>query len=309
MVDSISNLEYSLIESFASRPCHHGKGPETLTAVANRLGLWIFAAQISALSSDGIDLYKSVRREFGFYSLCHVFGGGGIHWTESNGLHPVTRGDIVISLPNHPHIYGARSGEVWQEDWIAFCGPRADELVNGGLLHDGLIKNALNTRRVRDIARLAQTQTTEGQLRAAVLLEMLLVDLFLEKSGQHAEGSALLVQSLAAEIESYPERDWKLLQMAAQTRLSQSHLRRLFVKQMGLSPQAYVEQKRMARACRLLNETNWLIEKIAEAVGYSDPFYFSTCFRKSFGISPSSYRKVTRLGRQSLRQDMNAFES
>jgi two-component system response regulator YesN len=47
----------------------------------------------------------------------------------------------------------------------------------------------------------------------------------------------------------------------------------------------------MEAARELLRTTNCKSFEIAKRVGYSEPNYFSYCFKKSFSISPSEYRK------------------
>jgi AraC-like DNA-binding protein len=36
----------------------------------------------------------------------------------------------------------------------------------------------------------------------------------------------------------------------------------------------------------------FLVTDIASLVGFSDPYYFSKCFKKVVGISPSQYRTL-----------------
>ena len=47
----------------------------------------------------------------------------------------------------------------------------------------------------------------------------------------------------------------------------------------------------MAAAQRMLYEVNLRPGEIAEAVGYPDIFQFSKQFSKSFGVSPTEYRR------------------
>lgn len=54
----------------------------------------------------------------------------------------------------------------------------------------------------------------------------------------------------------------------------------------------YVCSRRIERARVLLEERDISIEQIADAVGFSDPAYFSRCFKKALGISPREYRKT-----------------
>lgn len=55
----------------------------------------------------------------------------------------------------------------------------------------------------------------------------------------------------------------------------------------------YVTEKRLSQAESLLSSTNLTIEQISNAVGYSNPSRFAALFRRSTGIFPSDYRKIT----------------
>ncbi|WP_369809177.1 helix-turn-helix domain-containing protein [Oceanicoccus sp. KOV_DT_Chl] len=50
------------------------------------------------------------------------------------------------------------------------------------------------------------------------------------------------------------------------------------------------DEKRIAYACQLLAHSNKPINTIADQVGYSDPLYFTRCFRRQMGSSPRQYR-------------------
>lgn len=57
----------------------------------------------------------------------------------------------------------------------------------------------------------------------------------------------------------------------------------------GRSPQTFMRTIRLERALQLLEKGHLRIAEVAYQVGFSDPNYFSKCFRKFFGKSPSSF--------------------
>lgn len=58
----------------------------------------------------------------------------------------------------------------------------------------------------------------------------------------------------------------------------------------GMAPVEFVRHIRMQRAEELIVKSKESFSQIAYAVGFSDPKYFSKCFRKETGMSPSEYR-------------------
>jgi AraC-like DNA-binding protein len=83
---------------------------------------------------------------------------------------------------------------------------------------------------------------------------------------------------------------WSLDRLAARCHLSTEHLRRLCRRELGRSPMQQVISLRMQFAARLLSTTDDKVETIATAVGYENPFVFSTTFKKWVGWRPSDYR-------------------
>jgi signal transduction histidine kinase/ligand-binding sensor domain-containing protein/DNA-binding response OmpR family regulator len=59
----------------------------------------------------------------------------------------------------------------------------------------------------------------------------------------------------------------------------------------GYTPNEYLRVIRMKKAADLLLSTNLNVSEIAYKVGINNPFYFTKCFKKQFGTTPSSFAK------------------
>ena len=73
--------------------------------------------------------------------------------------------------------------------------------------------------------------------------------------------------------------------------MSQSTLYRKLQVLIGLSPNELIRKIRIKVACKLLLERKFNISEIAYDLGFSDPKYFSSIFKKEMGVSPSEYLK------------------
>jgi len=80
-------------------------------------------------------------------------------------------------------------------------------------------------------------------------------------------------------------------ELASASGVSVAQLCRLFKKQIGISPSRYLEGERLSRAAELLQHTSLRVAEVARAVGYDNPFYFSTRFRRRFRRAPSADRR------------------
>ncbi len=79
-------------------------------------------------------------------------------------------------------------------------------------------------------------------------------------------------------------------EMASATAMSRSSLNRRMKVLLGVTPADFLKEARMKRACQQLLTTSRSINDIAYSYGFSDPKYFSKCFKASVGMSPSEYR-------------------
>lgn len=73
---------------------------------------------------------------------------------------------------------------------------------------------------------------------------------------------------------------------------SRSHLSRLFNEQTKMSIRDYINTLRMESAKTLLRDTKLEIAEIASSVGFPEPNYFTSVFKKYTNLSPSAYRKA-----------------
>ena len=61
----------------------------------------------------------------------------------------------------------------------------------------------------------------------------------------------------------------------------------------GYAPNEYIRIVRMKKAAELLRENRFKVAEVSYQVGINDPFYFSKCFKRQFGVSPSAYVRGT----------------
>lgn len=63
----------------------------------------------------------------------------------------------------------------------------------------------------------------------------------------------------------------------------------------GMTPSDFLRRMRMQRAEELIVKTRMNFSEIAFKVGFSDPKYFTKCFKKEIGMTPSEYRQKSLL--------------
>lgn len=79
-------------------------------------------------------------------------------------------------------------------------------------------------------------------------------------------------------------------QLAQLTGLTTANLKKCFQKYSGMGVMAYFTKLKMAKAKSLIQE-NLSMREISERLGYSSQNYFSTVFKREYGLSPLDYKK------------------
>lgn len=82
--------------------------------------------------------------------------------------------------------------------------------------------------------------------------------------------------------------------IAAHVRLGEAQFRKLFRRELGLTPGAYLQRTRLVHAARLLARYDLTLAEVAEESGFSNECYFTTAFRKNFERTPGQYRRYIR---------------
>jgi two-component system response regulator YesN len=88
--------------------------------------------------------------------------------------------------------------------------------------------------------------------------------------------------------ENYQLSDLSLKKTAAAVFAAPAYVSSLFKREIGVSMTEYITICRMKKAVELLKqERDISLVTVSEQVGYTDPYYFSRCFKKYYGVSPS----------------------
>jgi len=225
-------------------------------------------------------------------------------------VHDLVRGDLLLFQPGAAQDYGHRNEQGrWRNVWIHFR-PREDWLrwlawpaLSPGVMlrHEGEAAERLSPLFKR-IATCVDG-TLLGRQIAMNALENVLLTLAREPDAAAAIDARL--QRALDYIACDPAGKMDLDTLADVAGLSKSRLTDLFREQTGQTSQVYVERFRLVLAAQLLQDGRVRVADVAHTVGFSNAFYFSTRFRKTFGATPSQYRHAARRSRPSSQQSVD----
>ena len=111
--------------------------------------------------------------------------------------------------------------------------------------------------------------------------------------GQVADDSDPMLQRVMKYVEeNIGNSDAGVGDMAVAAATSRSGLQRKLKQTMGITPQDLLREARIKRACQLLRQSDKTVAEVAYACGFTDPKYFSRCFKQSTGQSPTDYKNA-----------------
>lgn len=113
-------------------------------------------------------------------------------------------------------------------------------------------------------------------------------------------------------VRNFSRCDFALDEVLRSLPFNYDYLRKLFKKEVGMSPLEYMTNLRMKSAERLLtamwNNASYTIAEIAQMCGFEDALYFSRVFKKYYGCSPTNYAKKQEQLHQSQLSDPGRTE-
>lgn len=85
----------------------------------------------------------------------------------------------------------------------------------------------------------------------------------------------------------YSDSEYNIERLSDEMSMSRGHLYRKIKGITTLTPVDFLREYRLKRAYELLRDDNLNVNEVAYSVGFSSPSYFSKCFKKLFGVTPT----------------------
>jgi signal transduction histidine kinase/ligand-binding sensor domain-containing protein/DNA-binding response OmpR family regulator len=116
-------------------------------------------------------------------------------------------------------------------------------------------------------------------------------NLNLETLEYHSIDESFLEDAVKLINKHIDNNEFDVNNFAENMNMSKSTLYRKIKALTGLSPIEFILNVRMKHACKLLKDDSMRITEVAYATGFSDPKYFSLCFKNTYNLTPSEYQK------------------
>ena len=248
-----------------------------------------------------------------FLELVFVAGGSMVHTLNfSSGRqvsYALVAGDVFAILPGESHFYSESCNVLYYNVMFDF------NMLKGEL--EGMSSlESYKTLFARDMVRtkihLAYHEkiTLETQIRKiagelsmqrpgyvqfvkGALLEVLITILRQRPVVLHGDSryDYIGIAKCISCMENAPEKALSAKELASIAGISQSHLYVRFKEATGLSPNEYLLNLRLEKACSMLLERDCIIGEIALDCGFCDSNHFIESFRKRYNLTPGQFRR------------------
>lgn len=131
----------------------------------------------------------------------------------------------------------------------------------------------------------ARFSATRSELNCKGLFYLLLDAIV---NGTDTQSTDKLIVARAQEL-LRDESDISIGDIAKKCAVSESGLRKLFKKYVGITPVRYRSSEKLKQAMYMLESTNMSINEISERLNFFDTAYFCKIFKLHFGITPKQY--------------------
>lgn len=227
--------------------------------------------------------------------LIHFVAAGKGRIIINDTEYSLQKGDGFITTPNKVAFYEADSEQPWEYYWVGFNGVDASRLVSAaGMSGSSPCFRCEDMQRIIDL--IMDIYDSKGSsLHNEVAMSGALYRFFaylIEQSGSEFDPSGRIddyIELAVRYIEHNYSQPISVSDIAASAGISRSHLYRLFVQGLGITPNEYLVQYRINTASELLREKQINVSEAAYSSGFSDPLYFSRVFKKIKGVTPSKY--------------------
>ena len=222
-----------------------------------------------------------------------VISGSGVFRTGGREYH-LSSGDAFFCPPNQVLHYWADEADPWEYYWVGFNGTEAERMISLTCFSpEHPVEHFDNCEMMKSqLLEITRNFGSKPYQEARMVGELyLFLSGLMERADRPAAAgsSARYVEKAVQFIAGSYAHNINVEEIASHVGISRSHLYRVFVQHLGLSPNEYLIRFRINEACSLLRKRCFSIGEISYSVGFSDQLYFSRQFKKIKGVSPSKY--------------------
>lgn len=137
-------------------------------------------------------------------------------------------------------------------------------------------------------AQISRILSSKEEYRNHLLSELLMTP---QKFKDTAPENEFLSKVVAIIEHNLADPEFDVAQLSRELGMSRVHLYRTFKSFVGHSPSDFIKDFRLQRGVDILLQKKYNVNEIAYMTGFNDPKYFTSNFKKKYGMTPTEYLK------------------
>ena len=228
--------------------------------------------------------YTVARHSHPNWELIYCTSGSGCMEFDGMSL-PYDTGDVIVIPPFVPHVNHSEEGFTnIHINMMDLAVPFQQPAVLHG---DGnpFLLNAF-------AGAFYHFSTSNGTSSALLYFYGHLIACYLMELQETRPYSKVVEEISNKIINTYPDGDFELDEYLRELPFSYDYVRKLFKKEIGVTPHQFLSDLRLQVAAQYLvhsEPSGPNVTEVAHMCGFREPLYFSRMFKKKYGVSPSAY--------------------
>lgn len=220
---------------------------------------------------------------------------GDVSFAVESSVYPVMPGGIIITRPLEYHHCIYHTNKLHKHFWILFSAAGNERLFDIFYKRESGKNNLLMlpADKTEELYSICHKLTVGCEDEAEkYYLFFKLINLLNNANTENAyddSGGDAIIKAINC-INNNFSRNISVTEIARECNVSVNTLERCFLRELNISPSAYIRKKRLANAAKLLSEGHSVTEA-AELSGFADCSNFIFLFKKAYQITPLQYKK------------------
>lgn len=233
-----------------------------------------------------------------YYLIHYILSGEGLFFINGE-VHKLKKGDGFLIPPNTDNNYYPIVDNPWCYRWIGINGNEASKFLNlCGFSNSNFIFNYTEDNFVETCFKnILESCHSDEYFKALGNLYLFLNKLITKNNNNNistvpSTASERYVSLFVDYVHNNYDKDISISHISNHLNINRSHLFKLFKNHMNISPQQYLINYKLNKACDLLRKSSYSISEISYLTGFNSPSYFSRIFSKHINKSPMDYRNM-----------------
>lgn len=234
---------------------------------------------------------------FPFFSLVYVVTGKGQYIDENSKSYYLGDGSLFQRKPGVIHSTIINPELVWTEYYIDLSPGLYNKLSAIGLIDEAtpVYHIAPDQTIIAEFKRMIRLlcESSENRLPDVFLKFLALIrDLVNQSNLQQVNSTSnKMIEKGCIDFNRMLDQRFDVKEYCKENGWGYESFRKLFKKNIGLSPVQYIVRRRLEEACRLLRTTTMQVSEISTVLGYQSQYDFSNQFNRQFGVFPKQFRE------------------